>query len=89
MPNQKKWFVYIAECENKSLYTGATCDVKRRVKKHNCGKGGRYTRSFGPVKLLWTEKHSDKSSALKRELQIKTWPRKKKEALIQGNFSKS
>jgi putative endonuclease len=80
------WFVYILECAGKSYYTGITTDVFRRMTEHESGQGGKYTRNFGPVKLLWTEEHSDRTSAHKRELQIQGWTRRKKEALIQGDL---
>ena len=81
-----QWYVYLVKCSDKSLYTGITNNIERRIKEHNFHRGGRYTRSFGPVKLFWREEHPDKSSALKREMQIKRWTRSKKEALISGNF---
>jgi putative endonuclease len=80
------WYVYIVRCSNKTLYAGTTDNIERRIKEHNSGKGAKYTRSLAPVKLLWTEEHSNKSAALKREIQIKKWTRSKKEALISGNF---
>ena len=75
------WFVYIVRCKNKALYTGITNDLERRIHEHNSKQGGRYTRSFGPVKLLWSEKHPGMSSAMKREIKIKGWTRKEKLAL--------
>lgn len=76
------YYVYIVECQDKTLYTGITTDVKRRFREHSSGKGGAYTRSKKVRRVLYTEKHPDRSSALKREAQIKSWPRKKKLALI-------
>ena len=72
------WFVYILLCSDKSFYTGISNDPKKRFVEHNNGKGGRYTRSHKPVKILYTEELPNKSVALKRELQIKSWSRKKK-----------
>ena len=80
-----KWFVYIIECSDKSLYAGITDDIERRWKEHISGNGCKYTRAFSPVKLLWTEPQPDRSSALKREAQIKRWTKAKKLALISGN----
>lgn len=82
----KNWHVYIALCSNDALYTGITTDVNRRLKEHKTSQGGRYTRSFKPTELLWQESHPDRSSASKREAQIKGWPRHKKEALIKGDL---
>ena len=65
------------------LYTGITADIPRRVKEHNLKKGGNYTRTRTPVKLVYQEPHLTRSSALKRETQIKKWPRDKKIELIE------
>ena len=77
------YYVYILECLDKTLYTGITTDVKRRFKEHKSGKGGAYTRSKKVIKILYTEKLPTRSSALKREAEIKSWNRNKKLALIQ------
>jgi putative endonuclease len=76
------YFVYILECKDGSLYTGITTDVKRRFEEHKAGKGGAYTRAKKVRKLLYTEKHASRSSALKREAEIKSWPRRKKLTFI-------
>jgi predicted GIY-YIG superfamily endonuclease len=76
------WYLYLLECCDKSLYTGITLNLQRRIDDHNNGNGARYTRSRLPVSLAYFESCSTKSEALKRELQIKGWTRKKKLALI-------
>jgi len=76
------YFVYIIQCKDGSFYTGMTTDVERRFIEHKTGKGGRYTRSHLPLKVVYTEKCKDRSSALKREDEIKRWRRAKKVALI-------
>jgi predicted GIY-YIG superfamily endonuclease len=76
------WYLYILECCDKSLYTGVTLNLQRRIKAHDNGSGGSYTHSKLPVSLVYFESYSTKSEALKRELQIKGWARKKKLALI-------
>ena len=81
-----RWFVYIVECRNKTLYTGITNNIERRIKEHNLGKGGHYTKAHIPVELLWKEIHPNRSSALQRESQIKGLTKRKKEALIKGDF---
>ena len=75
-------FVYIVECADGSLYTGWAVDVERRVKVHNTGRGARYTRLHGPVKLVYAEEQPDRVAAMKRELEIKRWPRARKLKLI-------
>lgn len=77
------YFLYILKCKNGSLYTGVTTDVERRVKEHKSGKGARYTRAKGASKVVYTEPHPDRSSAQKREAEIKSWPRAKKLNLIE------
>jgi putative endonuclease len=78
MRNHKHWYLYIIRCSDNSLYTGITTDVPRRVKEHNQKSGGSYTRTRTPVELVYQELHPTQSSALKRESQIKKWPRAKK-----------
>lgn len=80
------WFVYILLCKDGNFYIGSSNDVNKRVKEHLAGKGGRYTRSHKPIKLVYQEKISGKSEALKREAELKKWPKSKKEELIRCNF---
>jgi putative endonuclease len=72
------YFLYILKCKNGSLYTGITTNVERRFIEHKKGTGGHYTRSQGVVKIVYTEEHPDRSTALKREAEIKSWKREKK-----------
>ncbi|MDP1719224.1 MAG: GIY-YIG nuclease family protein [bacterium] len=76
------WFVYMALCADKSIYTGITTDVQRRLAEHKSGKGAKYTRAKHILKILYTEKKKTRSSALKREAEIKGWDREKKLKLI-------
>lgn len=75
------YFVYLIECGDGSLYTGITTDVKRRLAEHQRGVGGRYTSAKKAVRVAYAEPHPDRSSASKREAEIKSWPREKKLAL--------
>jgi putative endonuclease len=72
------YHVYILLCEDKSLYTGITTDVGRRFNEHRAGIGARYTRAHKPKKILYQENIATRSAALKREAEIKAWPREKK-----------
>jgi len=72
------YHLYILLCSDKSLYTGITNDLGKRMAAHREGKGSKYVRSRLPFKLIYTEEHSDKSSAAKREMEIKSWDRGKK-----------
>lgn len=78
------YFVYLIECKDKSLYTGITTNVKRRFAEHKAGKGGSYTRAKKAVKIVYTEKHLNRSAASKREAEIKNLSRNKKLNLIKG-----
>ena len=66
------YYVYIVECADATLYTGIAKDLERRVTEHNeSDKGAKYTRVRRPVKLVYSEEHIDRSSASKREYEIK------------------
>jgi putative endonuclease len=80
----EKWYLYIVRCRDGSLYTGVSKNVEERVKKHNQGKGAAYTNSRKPVELVYVEEVGSYSTALKREAEIKRWPKSKKESLIGG-----
>lgn len=72
------WYTYLLLCNDRTLYTGITNDLKARLLKHQKGTGGRYTRSRGAKKMIYAEAHRTRSVALKRELQIKKLTRVKK-----------
>lgn len=66
-----RWFLYVIECVDGSLYTGITTDPTARFAAHAAGKGARYMRSHAPVRLVLTEPHPDRSSASKAEYAFK------------------
>lgn len=76
------WYVYVLLCQDQSLYTGITNNIDKRFTEHKNGKGGRYTRSHKPIKIIHKEKFLTKSDALKREMEIKKWSREKKLELV-------
>jgi putative endonuclease len=76
------WYVYILRCSDNSLYTGITTNLSLRIKRHNSSKGAKYLRSKIPATLVFSEKHSDKSAALKREFELKSLTKAQKEKLI-------
>ncbi len=80
--SKKQYFTYILQCHDESYYTGHTTNIERRVQEHNSGKGGRYTRSRLPVKLVHIERHQTRKDAIKRELEIKKLSRRDKRKLI-------
>ena len=66
------YYLYIVECADETLYTGITTDLERRIDEHNSSdKGAKYTKTRRPVKLVYSEIFSDRSSAGKREYKIK------------------
>lgn len=78
------WTVYIVRCADGSLYTGIATDVSRRVDEHNTSAplAAAYTRSRRPVALVYQEAADTRSSAAKREYQIKQMSRQEKETLV-------
>jgi putative endonuclease len=75
--------VYILECKDKTLYTGYTTDLKKRLEAHNTGKtGAKYTKARRPVVLRYSEKHKTLSAALKREHALKKLKREEKLRLL-------
>ncbi len=77
------YYVYIVECSDKTLYTGWTSNIEKRIQEHNSGKdGAKYTRARRPVKLAYVESFSSLSGALKREVRIKRLSRAEKLVLI-------
>ena len=79
------WYVYILRCGNGDLYTGATTNLERRVREHQSKIGGRFTKSFQPIELVYSKPATTESEAKRREAQLKTWSRTKKLALIAGD----
>jgi putative endonuclease len=78
----ERWFLYILECCDGTLYTGVTTDVQRRFEQHNAGKAARYTRTRLPVTLRYWEKCGTRTDALVRECAVKALKRPLKEKLI-------
>ena len=78
------YWVYVLRCGDGTLYTGVTTDVERRLREHESGRGAKYTRSRGPLTLVYRETQPDKGAALRREAAIKRLPRAEKLALIAG-----
>ncbi len=79
-------YVYMARCANGSLYTGYSKNVEQRIKTHNAGKGGRYTRANRPIELVACWTFTTKREALQVEYAIKQLSRQQKLALA-GAFA--
>jgi len=78
------WYFYILKCVDSSFYCGITNNLKDRLREHNRGEGAKYTKTRLPVELIYFEEFPDKSSACKREIEVKGWRREKKETLVGG-----
>lgn len=77
------YYLYILQCADKTLYTGITVDLDRRVAEHNDVKlGAKYTRARRPVKLVYSKKYKDRSQASIAEAEMKKLSRKEKLSLI-------
>jgi len=78
-----KHYDYIVECSDGSFYTGYTLNIKNRLWQHNFGKqGAKSIKGKLPVELVHSEEYKTKSQALKREMEIKSWPRERKLKLV-------
>lgn len=76
------WYSYIVQCSDKSLYTGITTDLERRIEEHNSSDlGAKYTRARRP-ELIYSRKLKDKIQACKEEYRIKKLSRKEKIEMI-------
>lgn len=78
-----KHYIYIVECSDKTLYVGCTNDLERRIFQHNNSKkGAHYTKLRRPVVLKYSEEFATLIKARRREVEIKSWRREQKLALI-------
>ena len=76
------WFVYMAQCQDNSLYTGMTNNLEKRLRTHNNKRGAKAVRGKLPVKLVYQESYNEKKIALSREREIKNLKRVEKINLI-------
>ncbi|MBU1084275.1 MAG: GIY-YIG nuclease family protein [Candidatus Omnitrophica bacterium] len=76
------WYVYIAECRDKTFYVGIARDPDKRIAEHNKTKRCRYTRYRKPIVLKYKEICDNYGAARKRETEIKKFSRKKKGEII-------
>lgn len=82
------FYVYILHCNDGSYYTGHTENLESRLIQHEQGMiSNCYTYSRRPLSLMFSESFTTREEALRGEMQIKGWSRKKKQALIEGNWN--
>ena len=74
----KKYYTYLARCKDDTIYTGYALNLKNREAKHNAGEGAKYTRGRLPLKIVYSESFNTITEAMRREMEIKRWSRKRK-----------
>ncbi|MBL8524011.1 MAG: GIY-YIG nuclease family protein [Betaproteobacteria bacterium] len=82
----KPFWVYILKCNDDSYYTGHTDNLEIRIAQHNEGTIEGYTATRLPVTLVFSEQFATRLEALEMERRIKGWSRKKKEAMMLGDW---
>ena len=80
------FWVYILHCSDGSYYTGNTDSLDKRIADHQAGEIPGYTLTRRPVEIVYVEVFSTREEALSAELRVKGWSRKKKEAMIRGDW---
>ena len=85
----KVYHVYLLECSDKTIYTGVTNNLKRRLEEHHEGLiKSAYTFKRRPLKLLYTNAFGSVKEAITFEKRIQKWSAVKKRALAEGDFEK-
>lgn len=79
--------MYVLECRDGTYYTGHTNDLAGRVEAHNGGRGARYTRGRGPLRLVWFVECSTRGEAMRVEREVKKLSRREKERLVKRERS--
>ena len=77
-----KYYLYILQTQDNTLYCGIARDVQKRFQEHLSGKGAKYTRSHKPVKIVYTKEFENRSEAQKEEYRIKHLSKEEKLKLI-------
>ena len=80
--NTMNWAVYIIQCSDNSYYTGISTDPMKRFQQHLTGKGAKYFNTCKPIRISYQESGHSRSSATKREMEIKNLSHSEKQELI-------
>lgn len=82
------YFVYILRTSSNTLYIGQTNNLEKRLKEHQSksSKSAKYVRYFTSVELVYSETYETRGEAMKREVELKKWPKAKKEAIIASSL---
>ena len=81
------FWVYILKCADDSYYTGHTDNLEKRIGEHQAGQIPGYTHDRRPVTLVFSQDFPTREEALASEMQIKGWSRRKKEAMMRGDWA--
>ena len=81
------FWVYILRCADSSDYTGRTDNLEKRMGQYQAGECSDYPATRRPLQLVWSQECFSREEALSAERQIKGWSRKKKEAMMPGDWS--
>lgn len=82
--SRARWFCYLLQCADGTLYAGITNALDRRLARHNAGTASKYTRARRPVRLVWSEPAGDRAAASRREAALKRLRRDDKQALARA-----
>jgi putative endonuclease len=82
------FWVYILKCADGSYYTGHTDNLEKRINEHQAGIFESYTQFRRPVELVYQQQFSSREDAFAAERKVKGWSRKKKEAMMAGDWKK-
>ena len=88
MPEDRRYFVYIMTNPSKTLYTGLTNSIRRRVRDHQLKLTSGFAAKYHITRLVYFETFVDVRNAIEREKQIKAWTRAKRVALIESTNPK-
>jgi putative endonuclease len=81
------FWVYILRCADDSYYIGHTDNLEQRIAQHHSGEYTGYTSTRHPLQYVWSQEFDSREAALAAERQIKGWSRKKKEAMMRGDWA--
>jgi putative endonuclease len=76
------YYVYMMTNNSRTLYTGVTNNLEKRVLQHKRKLVPGFTSQYNLTRLVYYETFDDVRVAIQREKQIKGWLRAKKVALI-------
>lgn len=77
-------YLYVLRLSDDSLYCGVTDDLGRRLREHREGRGSKYVKGRLPLELVYLEKHDSRSEAMRREEEVKSWSKRRKEDLVES-----